>query len=778
MWLDLAHSATSADAEPVAHVRALAAVALAMLCARACRWSDTRRLVVSTQYAAGTNAVNRALATVAAVLDSAADSVDDELFAYWSLALSVLLRAAPAAARGLADRLERALLRALGAPHSAAKRHCAAACLALLPAAAHTRVVASGAGDEIVTASAATAVSDAYALLALRLIALAHDSLDVLFAAVVEPSESDALRVEPGVVGVHRALLGEMPEESGVAADVLSHRFAALCDTLSLLYRVEPPADVASRRRLPLRACVALALRVIGVGSVIQRNVRVRRGANQLDGVPLLSRHDVTAVLPALHSTALELLAVLTQAVGTRMLSYVDVVGEATLAALARSATPRASVAANAAMSLDATAVAGGTTDGAEVYNEEAAKAALLHAPTRPLAYEVARRLLRMGGAGLADRTFLAPLLAHAVCDIRPLEDLSAVATDAGAGGAKKRKRAKASDAAASANGGGKTTIDVSLRDHVSEQARRAAMRVVGDALLHAPLALTNVVKRSCAQAVIDVAARDLLSPQVQQSGMANENTASSVVSHARAEAAAMRVIVVETLDVLVRRVPAAAAVSRELLQRLAHDPVDSVSLAAQCALLREVHIESAIIKVAEAALSVSATTVLINNDNDDDEDGDDDDEEEDDEDDGDDENQVPADVQDVANDIDLANDDVEFERRAEIVTTARVEDVGEAPYEEVVDDPVVAADDAVEAIATMTTTTTTTTTTAILIDAAADSSVATLAEDAPILKRSRVETTTTAVTRNYASNHDDDDSDSISLPDIVVQSPDEEDLL
>jgi hypothetical protein len=87
-WLDLALAATSSDAEPVAHVRAMAAVAAATVCARACRWSDSRR-VVALHHSSGANPINRALAAVVNVLDGA-NALDDELFAYWSLALSVL----------------------------------------------------------------------------------------------------------------------------------------------------------------------------------------------------------------------------------------------------------------------------------------------------------------------------------------------------------------------------------------------------------------------------------------------------------------------------------------------------------------------------------------------------------------------------------------------------------------------------------------------------------------------------------------------------------------
>jgi hypothetical protein len=700
-----------------------------------------------------------------------------------------LLRAAPTAARALADRFERSLLARTWRPRTRElKRRSAAACLALLPASASTRGVASGGADDeevVITANAGGAITDAYAVLALRLVALAHDTLDVAFAAVVEPTESDALRVEPTAVGVNRALLGELPEESGATADALALRFAALCDALSLLFRVEPPSDVPSRRRLPLRATVALALRVLAVGSVITRSVRVRRGLNQLDNVPLLARQDVAAALPSLHVTALDLLAVLVQAVGTRMLSYVDVVGEATLTALARSATPRASVAANAAMSVDAIAAGTGATDGAEFYNEEAAKAALLHAPTRPLAYALAGRLLQLGGAGLDDRTFLAPLLAHATCDVRPLAE-ETVSADNGAP-SKKRKRAKraaaTADAAEAAQA--KASIDISLRDLVSEQARRAAMRVLHDALLHAPLALTNAVKRACAQAVIDVVARDMLAPQVQQSVVTNENTASAIVSRARAEAASMRLILVQTLDVVLRRVPAAAAVSTEFLRRLAQDPTEAVSAAARAALLREVHIESAIIKVAEAALSVSAVHVDTEEMKNDDDDDDDDDEDDDDDDDNDDENVVDANnadddddddddvVQQVADDFDeQAPVESEYVRNGDAVVARAVDD--EAPYEEP------AADDEVEpteivAVATMTTTTTTTTTTVAVVDKDDDDDDGDV-EVEPILKRNRTETTT-AVTHTYKRN-EDDDSDSISLPDIVVASPDEADLL
>jgi hypothetical protein len=760
LWLDLALAATSPDAEPVAHVRAMAALAAATLCARASRWSDSRRLV-SLHHAAGANPTGRALAAVVNVLDLDV-GLDDELFAYWSLALSVLLRAAPAAARALADRIERALLRALVAPHSAVKRRSAAACLALLPASASTRGAAASHADEVVTAHAASAIGDAYATLALRLVALAHDTLDVAFAAVVEPAESDALRVEPSAVGVGRALLGALPDESGAAADALALRFAALCDALSLLFRVEPPSDVPSRRRLPLRAVVALALRVLAVGAVITRNMRVRRGVNQLDGVPLLSRQDVGAALPSLHGAALTLLDALVQAVGTRMLSYADVVGDATLTALARSATPRASVAANAAMSIDAIAVGTGATDGAEFYNDEAAKAALLHAPTRPLAYALASRLLQLGGAGLEDRAFLAPLLAHATCDVKPLADDVVSASDGGAASSKKRKRAKQRGAAA--DGDAKTSsIEVSLRDLVSERARRAAMRVLHDALLHAPLALSNAVKRACAQAVIDVAARDMLAPQVQQSVATSENTVSALVSRARAEAASMRLIVVQTLDVVLRRVPAAAPASTELLRRLAQDPTEAVSMAARAALLREVHVESTIIKVAESAISVSTRANIeetaedndandVADDNDDDDDDDDDAVEDDDD----------GVVQQVADDfVEHVEDEPEYSRKDEPAE--------EAPYEEPVNFEAVEPEDDVVAMATLTTTTTTTTTTVALTVDDADA-------DEPILKRNRTEATA-VVTRTYSANGDDD-SDSISLPDIVVASPDEADLL
>lgn len=760
-WLDLASTAALEAGEPTTHVRGMAAVAMATLLARACRWSDSRRAVAAS-------ALGKLYLGCAVQLEQA-DALDDELFAYWSVALATLLRASPQAARAHAERLERALLRCLGAP-SRDKRRRAAACLALLPCGlVAVRVPGQPQqqplADDNGSGAGAPASVDAHTVLACKLLGLAHDVLDVTFASVVEPGENDELRVEPSAVGAQRSMLGALPEDSGAAVDLLEARFAALCDALSLLFRVEPPNDMPAKRRLPLRGVVALALRVLGVGSVVSRGVRTRRGVNQLDGVPLLARQDVSAALPALHIAALALLDTLLHVAGTRLLPYADAIGDQALAALARSATPRAAAAAALASTASAEAASSTAESGAHFFSEEAAKTAILHAPTRSHAYALAAHLLRVGGAGLDPRLFVAPLLAHAVCDMQRADVDDAANDDRGS---RKRKRVKGVSKSVSAPSGGgasdteaamasaaASAINLALRDHVSDAARIAAVGIVADLLLHAPLALTMQQKRACAQAVLDVAAHDLLASLTLQSAPTSENTASLVVTRARPETAAMRAALVSALDVVYRRVPAGAAVAHELLTRLTHDPAPAVAQAARLAILRELHIESSIIKMAEAAISVA--TALQPADHDVDMDDNDDDDEDDEED-------APA----VTNFDDDADDDDAIDVPA-VTLVAQPAQLGEAPYEEPAEEeepaepepvaePEPEQDNDEE-------------------DDEEEESEAQAQQPVQSAKRARVDA---PVARPAAATTfaDDGDSDSSSLPDIVVASPDEADLL
>jgi hypothetical protein len=757
-----------ATSEPVAHVRGLAALALATLVARALRWSDTRRTVAQA-------ALGKILSACVAQIELA-DALDDELFSYWSVALATLMRSAPQATRAHADRLERALLRCLGCA-SATKRHRAAACLALLPC---SQIPARGPQQQQQQqqqqpedAGAAAAV-DAHGALALKLVGLAHDVLDVTLASVVEPAENDELRVEPSAVGAQRVQLGALPDESGAAIDVLELRFKALCDALSLLFRVEPPIDLPSKRRLPLRAAAALALRILGVGSVMSRSLRTRRGVNQLDGVPLLARQDVTAALPSLHATALSLLGALLEAASTRLLPYADVICEATLAVLARSATPRAA----AAAALASTAAADGASSaaaldsGAHFYSEEAAKSAILHAPTRPHAYVLAAHLLRVGGAGLDATAFVAPLLAHAVCDLRRAEDAETAASVANQA-ARKRKRSKGtpkssggaapSDTETAMVAAEESAINLTLRDHVSDAARLGAVRVLADALLCAPLVLTAHQKRAAAQAVLDLAAADVLASLASQSAATSENTASLIVTRARPETARMRAALVDALDVVARRVAAGAAVANELLKRLAHDPAPSVSRGARNAIMREVHVESSIIKMAEAALVVgsgverSADDAVSNDDAADDDQDEQDDDEQDDE------------MHNQSDDSADANDGIAAASASFALEAAPV---GEAPYVEPTDEAVDAVADEAheqEEVAEVAVEQT-----EQHEDEVEDGS----ASESPSSKRRHVAPVQAPPTQFSRARVMDGDSDDSSLPEIVVASPDEADLL
>jgi hypothetical protein len=768
-WLELASLACvdATSSEPVAHVRGIAALALATLVARALRWSDTRRAVAQA-------ALGKILSACVAQIELA-DALDDELFSYWSVALATLMRSAPQATRAHADRLERALLRCLGCA-SAVKRHRAAACLALLPC---SQIPARGPQQQQQQqqqqqpedAGVAAAV-DAHGALALKLVGLAHDVLDVTLASVVEPAENDELRVEPSAVGAQRVLLGALPDESGAAIDVLELRFEALCDALSLLFRVEPPIDLPSKRRLPLRAAAALALRILGVGSVMSRSLRTRRGVNQLDGVPLLARQDVTAALPSLHATALTLLGALLEAASTRLLPYADVICEATLAVLARSATPRAA----AAAALASTAAADGASSaaafdsGAHFYSEEAAKSAILHAPTRPHAYVLAAHLLRVGGAGLDATAFFAPLLAHAVCDLRRAEDAETAASVANQA-ARKRKRSKGtpkssggaapSDTETAMVAAEESSINLTLRDHVSDAARLGAVRVLADALLCAPLVLTAHQKRAAAQAVLDLAGADVLASLASQSAATSENTASLIATRGRPETARMRAALVDALDVVARRVAAGAAVANELLKRLAHDPAPSVSRAARNAIMREVHVESSIIKMAEAALVVGSgversTDDIVSNDDDQDDD-DQDDADQDDE------------MHDQNDDSADADDGIAAASASFALEAAPV---GEAPYVEPTEEAVDAVADEAheqEEVAEVA---------AEQTEQHKDEVDDGSASESPSSKRRHVAPVPAPPTQVSRARVMDGDSDDSSLPEIVVASPDEADLL
>lgn len=232
---------------------------------------------------------------------------------------------------------------------------------------------------------------DPLALLTLRSVSLAHDTLDVAFACVAEPPESiflcslninshysscviitegDRLRVDISTQRMRRAWLSALPNSttsatsaSALAADALSHRFSALC---ALLVRVLVPPPLATsassttssttstsiRRPAPIRAIVALALRVLAVASVVDVAPRttVNRhrnndekssstptaaivvvdggGASADDDVPitLLARGDATTLLPKLRQNALDLLRSVVLAFPSLSIRYADVV--------------------------------------------------------------------------------------------------------------------------------------------------------------------------------------------------------------------------------------------------------------------------------------------------------------------------------------------------------------------------------------------------------------------------------------------------------------------
>ena len=102
----------------------------------------------------------------------------------------MLLRAQPPAARGHVERCFRVLMRLLDSNVEAVRRH-ASCCLSLLPACAANTSSRNVSSNEPNSAPAVPPLT----LYLLRLIAIAHQTLDVLFVGVVEPEQRNIVLI-------------------------------------------------------------------------------------------------------------------------------------------------------------------------------------------------------------------------------------------------------------------------------------------------------------------------------------------------------------------------------------------------------------------------------------------------------------------------------------------------------------------------------------------------------------------------------------------------------
>jgi hypothetical protein len=288
---------------------------------------------------------------------------------------------------------------------------------------------------------------------------------------------------------VPRAWLRALPARSAEAADALAHRFAGLCAVLTRL--LSPPArvlaasatataGVAQQRRaaVPVRALVALALRVLGVTSVVDVAPRVRVSsldvvddatqpttANATAATPtLLTRGEATALLPSLRADALALLTCVTRVAPAHALRHADALCETCVGAL----------------QLSSTAASGDATR----------RPSVLFASTRASAYALALALLDAGAATIDARRFVTPLTQHAIADV-------AVAGDAAA----------------------------------SQATRCSALGVLSALLRLSPLALAPATRRACAAAIVDAAVAPALLGRQRATGADAPHTLSATAA-------------------------------------------------------------------------------------------------------------------------------------------------------------------------------------------------------------------------------------------------------